>query len=84
MTSVERDTVSTAAPRPSVQRYVPAFVRQAVFARDHGRCVACHVQTELVLERVIPRQQGGEDTVDNLHVLCRSCAGLSSEISWLR
>ena len=84
MTSVERDSPRAPAPRPAAHRYIPAFIRQAVFARDHGRCVACHVQTELILERVIPRQQGGEDTVDNLHVLCRSCAGLSSEISWLR
>jgi 5-methylcytosine-specific restriction endonuclease McrA len=48
-------------------------VRQAVWERDGGRCVACGADFELQFDHVIPVALGGASTVDNLQVLCGPC-----------
>lgn len=59
--------------------------RLDVYERDGGRCRACGIPTHMVVafcpdrgcdacyhcSHVIPKTQGGRDTLDNLVVLCR-------------
>ena len=55
--------------RPPVAR----TVRQAVFERDGGRCVACGSRFDIQYDHVIPVALGGATTVENLQILCASC-----------
>jgi hypothetical protein len=52
---------------------IPAEVRQVVFERDGGRCVACGSDFDIQYDHVIPFSLGGASTVANLQVLCASC-----------
>lgn len=50
--------------------------RRNLFARDHNRCQYCgdHFPTsELSIDHVVPRTQGGPDTWDNLVCSCVTC-----------
>jgi hypothetical protein len=62
-----------AAPAPRQRQPVPREVRQAVFARDGGRCVDCQSNFDLQYDHVIPWSLGGADTVQNLQLLCSPC-----------
>ena len=58
-------------PRPSV-----TLNRRNIFARDRSRCQYCgrHLPTsELSLDHVIPRSQGGQTTWDNIVCACIKC-----------
>jgi hypothetical protein len=57
---------------------IPASVRRAVWARDGGRCtftaadgLRCLSRRTLELDHRQPQSLGGQDTVDNLRLLCR-------------
>lgn len=52
---------------------VPIAIRRAVFARDGHVCVECGATDDLTLDHIWPQALGGEHTVENLRVLCRSC-----------
>lgn len=54
-------------------RYIAAEMREAVLARDGRRCVECGSRSALEIDHKIPVSRGGESTMDNLQVLCRSC-----------
>ncbi len=56
-----------------VNRYIPADVRHHVWLRDGGKCTSCGSQYAVQLEHMIPFAKGGEATVDNTKLLCRSC-----------
>jgi 5-methylcytosine-specific restriction endonuclease McrA len=50
--------------------------RRGVFARDRDTCQYCgmtHVRSQLTLDHVIPRSQGGATSWENLVAACRSC-----------
>jgi 5-methylcytosine-specific restriction endonuclease McrA len=52
------------------------FNRRNIFARDHNQCQYCGKKfptTELSLDHVIPRTQGGQSTWDNIVCACVSC-----------
>jgi 5-methylcytosine-specific restriction endonuclease McrA len=55
------------------RRHISIAVRHAVMQRDGHRCVECQATTSLALDHIIPYSAGGEDTVENLRVLCKSC-----------
>lgn len=58
---------------PERRAAIPAAIRRAVMARDHGRCVDCGATDDLALDHIYPWSLGGPDTVENLRVLCRPC-----------
>ena len=50
--------------------------RRNIFARDRNQCQYCGVffsTTELSLDHVLPRSQGGKDTWENLVCACTRC-----------
>jgi 5-methylcytosine-specific restriction endonuclease McrA len=52
------------------------FNRRNIFARDNNQCQYCgrkHPTSELSLDHVIPRSQGGYNTWDNIVCACVSC-----------
>jgi 5-methylcytosine-specific restriction endonuclease McrA len=52
------------------------FNRRNIFARDHNQCQYCGKKfptTELSLDHVTPRSQGGQSTWDNIVCACIAC-----------
>jgi 5-methylcytosine-specific restriction endonuclease McrA len=52
------------------------FNRRNIFARDHNQCQYCGKKfptTELSLDHVIPRSQGGKSTWENIVCSCVGC-----------
>ncbi len=54
-------------------RYIPREIKEAVFVRDRGRCVACSTDQNIEYDHRTPVSKGGNSTADNLQLLCRSC-----------
>lgn len=48
-------------------------LRKMVYERDHCRCITCGATDHLSLDHIIPWSLGGEDTMENLQTMCRSC-----------
>jgi 5-methylcytosine-specific restriction endonuclease McrA len=48
--------------------------RQRVFMRDGRVCQLCGTdEGEMHIDHIIPRKVGGDHSLDNLRVLCKSC-----------
>ena len=59
-----------------VPRQTVKFNRRNIFARDHNQCQYCgrkFVTSELSLDHVIPRSQGGQTTWENIVCACVDC-----------
>jgi HNH endonuclease len=53
---------------------IPEHVKVAVFQRDEGRCRQCGYAGPYVeYDHIIPRSKGGQNTVENIQLLCRQC-----------
>lgn len=58
---------------PRGRRHIPDALRLAVYERDGYTCLHCDAIQNLSLDHIHPYSRGGEDTLDNLQTLCRSC-----------
>lgn len=58
---------------PRSREPISKKLRKAVYERDHYRCVECGATAHLSLDHIIPWSLGGEDTMENLQTMCRSC-----------
>ena len=48
--------------------------KERVFARDGRVCQLCGTdEGEMHIDHIIPRKAGGDHSLDNLRVLCKSC-----------
>jgi 5-methylcytosine-specific restriction endonuclease McrA len=48
--------------------------RERVFKRDGRQCMLCGTdEGEMHIDHIIPRKAGGDHSLDNLRVLCKSC-----------
>jgi 5-methylcytosine-specific restriction endonuclease McrA len=47
-------------------------IRERIIKRD-GVCQQCGSDEKLTVDHIIPRKLGGNDSMDNLQVLCASC-----------
>lgn len=53
---------------------IPKHVQVQVFQRDGGACVQCGYRGEYIeYDHRIPRSKGGQNTIDNIQLLCRKC-----------
>lgn len=48
-------------------------IRKAIFERDGKFCNRCFSTDKLHLDHILPVSKNGENTLENLQVLCRSC-----------
>jgi len=80
--------IPSAAPgeRTEASRYIPAAVRDAVFARDKGRCTytgpdgkRCGSTHNLQIDHIVPFACGGTALIHNLRLLCGKHNRLSAE-----
>ncbi len=69
----QQEQVFSAIPEVARSRYVPAYVKQAVWARDGGHCVACGSSVDLQYDHDIPFSRGGANSVENIRLLCEDC-----------
>lgn len=52
---------------------IPSDLRAAVMLRDRGRCVVCGSTDDLQIDHVHAVTRGGDNRIENLQTLCRSC-----------
>lgn len=52
---------------------LPKWLRAAVMERDGYQCVNCGATKPLAIDHIFPWSRGGEDTLENLQVLCKPC-----------
>ncbi len=55
------------------KRSITSSVRREVWRRDQGQCVNCKGQHALEIDHQMPVAMGGESTLENLRLLCRTC-----------
>jgi hypothetical protein len=54
-------------------RYIPDEIKKEVFIRDGGQCLCCGIKSGLEYDHIYPYSKGGQNTFDNLQLLCRRC-----------
>ena len=59
--------------QPKRSRYIPSAIRHAVYVRDRGRCRNCGSGRDIETHHVDEFSNGGEHSLENLRLLCRSC-----------
>jgi len=53
---------------------IPDHVKAAVHHRDKGKCQQCGYEGPYIeYDHIIPRSKGGQNTVENVQILCRMC-----------
>lgn len=57
------------SPREVIQQHV----KDQVWRRDEGKCVACGSNEKLEFDHIIPVAKGGSSTYRNLQLLCELC-----------
>ncbi|MGZ4851604.1 MAG: HNH endonuclease [Halobacteriota archaeon] len=70
MAALRKQTAQRYTPS---ERNIPPEVKQAVYARDGGRCVMCGATKNLHYDHDIPFSKGGGNTAENIQLLCREC-----------
>jgi len=64
---------------PIGSRTIPQDVKIAVAVRDQGCCQHCGTSTgPMHYDHVIPYSMGGDNSVENIQLLCRRCNGAKS------
>jgi hypothetical protein len=58
---------------PHRSRRVPDSVKRYVYERDGGRCRQCYGTTDLEYDHIVPFSQGGNNSANNIRLLCRDC-----------
>ena len=69
-----RSTTPLGVPIPKPSRTIPQDVKIAVAVRDEGLCQHCGTSAgPMQYDHVIPYSMGGDNSVDNIQLLCRGC-----------
>ena len=62
--------------KPSSRKAKPeskAEIRRQIWLRDQGKCTRCGSNYAVQEDHVVPESLGGEYTLENMRLLCRSC-----------
>lgn len=59
---------------PSHSGYISPVVRRKVWIRNKGQCAACGSRKDLQYDYIIPLSERGDNTLDNLQLLCKTCS----------
>ncbi len=54
-------------------KHISNKVKEEVWIRDYGKCIECGSKENLQFDHIIPLSKGGNNTVDNIQILCRNC-----------
>lgn len=54
-------------------RYIPSVIKNEIYWRDKGKCQNCGGKYALQVDHIKPYATGGENKIENLRLLCRSC-----------
>jgi len=57
-----------------VSHYKPQYIRKKVLIRDKFTCQYCGSDSELCIGHKVPRCRGGDDSIENLEVICKKCS----------
>ena len=69
----------TTAPAAKRSRSIPQDVKIAVAVRDEGLCQHCGTSAgPMQYDHVIPYSMGGDNSVENIQLLCRRCNAAKS------
>jgi 5-methylcytosine-specific restriction endonuclease McrA len=62
------------AKTEGMSRYIPAYIRREVWARDKGKCTYpnCNSKHLIQHDHIIPVAMGGPTTVENLRLTCHA------------
>lgn len=52
---------------------IATAIKRAVWSRDKGRCVQCSATEEIEYDHILAVAHGGENSVENIQLLCRPC-----------
>lgn len=55
------------------------WVRDIVMFRDGQKCLICGTSDNLTLDHAVPVSRGGENSIENLQTLCKSCNAKKGE-----
>ena len=58
---------------PSHPGYITPIVRRKVWIRNKGQCAGCGSRKDLQYDYIVPTSHGGNNTIDNLQLLCKTC-----------
>lgn len=61
------------AEKRGIKQKLTALDLQAVYDRDNGICVLCNSAEDFQFDHIVPLCKQGDNTVDNLRVLCATC-----------
>jgi hypothetical protein len=53
--------------------FITPVVRRKVWIRNKGQCAVCGSRENLQYDYIVPTSDGGNNTLDNLQLLCKSC-----------
>lgn len=70
----------------SKRRAIPQSIKTSVLESDMYRCVSCGTHKDLTVDHKIPLSKGGDDRLENLQTLCRTCntsKGVKTMAEWL-
>ena len=79
--------------RKKIKEYwIQILCKMGIYIADDDACFACGKDNRFQLQRchILPVNYGGTDTIDNLHILCKSCHTDSEPLyhkrywNWLR
>jgi 5-methylcytosine-specific restriction endonuclease McrA len=74
-----QSTTALGVPVPKPSRTIPQDVKIAVAVRDEGLCQHCGTSTgPMHYDHVIPYSMGGDNSVENIQLLCRRCNAAKS------
>ena len=59
---------------PSHPGYITPVVRRKVWIRNKGQCAGCGSRKDLQYDYIVPTSEGGDNLLDNLQLLCKSCS----------
>jgi len=75
--ALDKTTPAPARAKGSDQKFgrplSKAAIRKAVWSRDNGSCQKCKSKYAVQIDHIKPKAMGGEDSLENLRLLCRKC-----------
>lgn len=75
--------MSDVIPGKSERKYLPQWVKRAVFYRDNGKCVICQKDLSGLIDveeeyqkqfdHIVPLENGGMNDISNIQLMCSCC-----------